>query len=384
LELCLVIDSGAADHVIPAVQKAGWTAKVAGNLGDNISIARNAGLSMAMGDIVAFIDDDAVPEPTWASRIAAAFADASVVAATGYTIGRNGISLQWAAAEVDATGQDHALPLSTMTTLHKGSAFRAIKPVGTNCAFRRSALMNVGGFDPAFRFYLEDADIGLRLASAGLTAVVPGARVHHAYAASARRRADRVPTNLHQIGASSQVFLRRHAPHLDWQAPLAALRRDQKARLDRLVAARRITAAEAGRLTATLDAGIADGADRALADLAPMTVLLHANAPAVFNPLPGTGARPGRIIAGRIWQKTRLLREARDAVAKGGIVTVICLAPTPRAHQMRFTQEGYWLQTGGLFGRSDRAAPRLQLTTFSNRIVAETVRIAPFRPVSGG
>ncbi len=58
----------------------------------NISAARNAGLTMAAAPVVAFIDDDAVAEPTWLTRLAAAFADPQVVASTGFVRGRNGIS----------------------------------------------------------------------------------------------------------------------------------------------------------------------------------------------------------------------------------------------------------------------------------------------------
>ena len=35
----------------------------------NISVARNLGIAQADGDIIAFIDDDAVPEPTWLAEL---------------------------------------------------------------------------------------------------------------------------------------------------------------------------------------------------------------------------------------------------------------------------------------------------------------------------
>ena len=74
---------------------------------NNISTARNLGASSACGQIVAYIDDDAVPEPTWLDHLVAVFGSPDVAAAGGYIIGRNGISLQWSAQSVDEFGWSH-------------------------------------------------------------------------------------------------------------------------------------------------------------------------------------------------------------------------------------------------------------------------------------
>ena len=365
-----------ADPVgVVAAQTRGLTIKTVNFDQANISAARNAGLAVAAAPVVAFIDDDAVAEPTWLSRLTAPFVDQRVIAATGFVRGRNGISFQWQACQVDAQGQDHPLDVLE-TTLHQGTPNLAVKTQGTNCAFRRDTLLGIGGFDPAYRFYLDEADVNLRMAALGPTVIVPTAQVHHGYAASARRRADRVPLSLYDIAASTAVFLRRHAPDTNLTDAFSALKQREAARAKHHLVAGRIGTEEVARLMNSLDAGWATGS---LHPLRISAVLQVETTP--FAPLPATGPRSGKIIAGRVWQRKRLLAQAAAAVAAGQIVTVICLAPNIRAHQMQFQSSGYWLQTGGLFGRSLRQGSRFRLIGFRRRIEKEIARIADQRPV---
>lgn len=199
----------------------------------NISAARNLGIAAAAGEIVAFIDDDAVPEPTWLQYLTAPFARPEVDAAGGFVRGRNGISWQSRASWVDRAGQPHPLDVpQEAVALLPGSPQRAIKTEGTNMAFRRAWLAENGGFDPRYRFFLDETDVNMRLAATGaMTALVPLAQVHHGFAASARRTADRVPRDLTEIGASWAIFLSRYCPEPDRDEAWAEARAKERRRL---------------------------------------------------------------------------------------------------------------------------------------------------------
>jgi hypothetical protein len=357
---------------VKAVQALGLPLKTAVFDVANISAARNIGLGLAAAPIVAFLDDDAVPEPTWLSRLVAPFANARVTAAGGFVLGRSGLAWQWRAAWVDADGFDHPFETGDGNTLHPGTAQRAIKTHGTNCAFRRDDLLAIGGFDETYRFYLEDADINLRLAAiGGLTAVVPDAVVHHGFAASARRRTDRVPRDMTEIGRSLAHFTTKHgaAPH--------ALPRhiaQQRARMIRHMITGAIEPADVTRILVTLNQGLAAGH---AAPLGPLAL----PAPTAFVRFPDTGPRKACILSGRSNQRAELEVAARAARQKGQIVTLIIMTKGLRAHQHRFTDQSYWLQIGGRFGRSFRTGARLNWQCTSARLKTELARLANFRPV---
>ncbi|MDJ0826300.1 MAG: glycosyltransferase [Rhodobacter sp.] len=348
----------------------------------NISMARNTGLALAAGAVVAFIDDDAVPEPTWLTQLTAPFADPAVGAAGGYVIGRNGISLQYGARLVDRFGT-HA-PLGAggdAQAVFDAPADGAVKTEGTNCAFRTDILRQAGGFDPAFAFFMDETDLNLRLAAAGVkTAVVPLAQVHHGFAASARRRLDRMPRTLFDIGASQVVLLRKHAGAEPHAPVLQRLRTEQRARLIRHLVAGACEPRDVGRLLQTLEAGIRDGGARAIGPLPP-----RQDSPPAFLPF-----RPRRSYAGhsvltaRSWSARAIRREAARLVQDGRRVSVFLFSPSAMYHRVRFRRAGFWEQTGGLFGRSRRDGPLIQFRSFRQRVAQERARVAQIRGLPPG
>ena len=135
-----------------------------------LSAARNEGMKRARGEVVAYIDDDAWPDPAWLSHLACSFLSSKHVGIGGPNIAPLESSLV-----ADCVGHS---PGGPSHVLH--SDFEAEHLPGCNMAFRREAIMAIDGFDTRFRIAGDDVDLCWRLQEQGGTlGFSPGAMVWH-------------------------------------------------------------------------------------------------------------------------------------------------------------------------------------------------------------
>ncbi|NIZ10375.1 glycosyltransferase [Pseudooceanicola sp. HF7] len=352
----------------------------------NISRARNLGVSAAGGEVLAFIDDDAVAEPGWLAHLARAFEVPSVAAATGFTRGPDGIRFQSRAAEVLGTGQERALQVDPrrITFLHARPG-RAIKTEGTNMAFRRGVLEALGGFDPAFAFYMDETDLNLRLSRHhAVTAIAPLAEVHHARAPGPLRAADRAPLHLARVGVSTARFLARHCPAADFESALAGLRAERRRGLLGHMVAGRLEPGDVLRLLSQFDSGAREGqADPRLpvpgwswlAEVAAEKAAVAGE----FRAYPTLRTAEPVVIATRRLFLRRNLALAEALAARGRPVSLFAFSPTCLAHKVRMTEAGVWLQEGGTFGNSPRTDRGAKFWHMNGRFSHELARISEQR-----
>jgi GT2 family glycosyltransferase len=164
----IVVNDGSTDATEEIARAFGVRLITTENRG--LSSARNAGLEVATGGIVAYIDDDAYPDPHWLTYLAASFMNTSHVAAGGPNMPPAGDGVVAECVAAAPGGPIHVL-LSDREAEHIP---------GCNMAFRRDALLAIGGFDPQFRVAGDDVDICWRLQERGWTlGFSPAAAVWH-------------------------------------------------------------------------------------------------------------------------------------------------------------------------------------------------------------
>jgi glycosyltransferase involved in cell wall biosynthesis len=153
----LVVDDGSTDATSAVASEYGCRVISTPNRG--LSSARNTGLEAATGEIVAYIDDDARPDPHWLEYVASTFLETSHVAVGGPNIAPEGDGLVAECVANAPGGPVHVL-LSDSEAEHIP---------GCNMAFRRVALQEIGGFDPQYRVAGDDVDVCWRLRERGWT-----------------------------------------------------------------------------------------------------------------------------------------------------------------------------------------------------------------------
>lgn len=208
----IVVNGPSTDNSAEVIDGFGARIKAASCEVANLSVSRNIGICMAEGDVVAFIDDDAVPEPEWLTQLTAPYIDPSVGGSGGLVYNHTGYEFQYRYCLMDRLGNPDLSPDAQMPHLSFPASSRFPHLLGCNSSFRRKALLEIGGFDEEYEYFLDESDVCLRLVDAGyIISQVGGAYVHHKYAPSNIRGENKIPKYRFPVIKNKIYFTLKHS-----------------------------------------------------------------------------------------------------------------------------------------------------------------------------
>jgi len=164
----IVVNDGSTDTTTSIAHE--YPFRVISTENRGLSSARNLGLEAATGEIVAYTDDDAHPDPQWLKYLAATFMNTSHAGVGGPNIApRDDGPIAECVANAPG-GPIHVL-LNDREAEHIP---------GCNMAFLKGPLQEIGGFDPQYRAAGDDVDVCWRIQQKGWTlGISPAAVVWH-------------------------------------------------------------------------------------------------------------------------------------------------------------------------------------------------------------
>lgn len=153
----IIVDDGSTDQTSAIAGEYGFFVIRTPNKG--LSHARNVGMQAARGTILAYIDDDAWPDPDWLTFLAHTFLTTNHAAVGGPNVcpPEDGVVAQCVSR---SPGNPVQVLLSDREAEHIP---------GCNLAIRKERLEAIGGFDPRFRVAGDDVDVCWRLRQRGWT-----------------------------------------------------------------------------------------------------------------------------------------------------------------------------------------------------------------------
>jgi len=183
----IVVDGPSTDGTKELLAEYEGRIKIVHNPERNLSISRNLGADVAAGDIVAYIDDDAIPFADWVQTLLREFNQRPLTTAgvggPAYFAG----SLKFQVEDIAFNRFAEVLANVESKRIGKEGWRRSL--LGTNTAFSRDHLAAVGGFDEQYDYFLDESDLTFRMQAAGsLVVYCSDLHLRHEFARSENRQ----------------------------------------------------------------------------------------------------------------------------------------------------------------------------------------------------
>ena len=183
----IVVDGPSTDNTAQVIERYRDRIKFAQNPTRNLSTSRNMGIGLADGDLIAFIDDDAIPFDDWVATLLTEFSRRPLThAAVGGPAYFSG-TLRFQAQDI-AINQYAETSEEVATLARIGTDGWERSMLGTNTCFRADLLRQHGGFDEEFDYFLDESEVSYRLQKRKLiVGYAAGLHLRHEFAQSQNR-----------------------------------------------------------------------------------------------------------------------------------------------------------------------------------------------------
>lgn len=162
----------------------------------NLSKSRNAGIALASGSLILFLDDDAYPEPEWINTVVSGF-DSPAVGGVGTRVyDHSGFAWQSNPFTIDQFYKANFERRPPVWAFEFSDSRTIPHILGASSSFRRDLLEEIGGFDEEIEYFLDESEMCRRVAESGhkIRFLDHGACVHHKFAAGVTRDERRILT----------------------------------------------------------------------------------------------------------------------------------------------------------------------------------------------